>query len=230
MRRKLALVVSVLLTAPVMIGVGQQAMAHQCTNDDPPECHDTPVYEDWRPNYVPLFDLTERDDEQRRNAQRWREECRNGDQERQQCAWFYGGTSARPYPTDVDNPRPNEVHVGYAANHCFLAEAAHDCDSHEDNEFGTHDPHGGAIYADVCLATNPDSKYCDDGLEDTQVGVTVVDHLPCPLGCADEYHLVRPFDTEYTNEQMEDSQEATARIAADPVRHLCGHPEYSACP
>jgi hypothetical protein len=195
------------------------------------------VYEDWRPNYVPLFDLPDRDEQgegtegerQRRDAQRWREECANGDQERQQCAWYYGGFSVVPYDTDVDGPRPNEVHVGFAANHCFLAEAAHDCDSHEDNEFGTHDSHGGAIYADVCLSQNPDSKYCDDGLTDTQVGVTIVDHLTCPMGCADEYHVVRPFDIDYTERQMEGSQEAIARIAADPVRHVCGHPEHSSC-
>jgi len=236
MRRKIALLLPFIMAAGGVVGVSQ-ALAHQCTEDDPPECRETEVYEDWRPNYVPLFDLAEREEQgegtdgeqQRRDAQRWREECADDGQERQQCQWFYGGTSAMPYPTDVDNPRPNEVHAGYAANHCFLAEAAHDCDSHEDNEFGTHDPHGGAIYADVCLATNPDSKYCDDGVEDTQGGVTIVDHLTCPMGCADEYHVVRPLDSDYTARQMEDSQAAVETIAADPVRHLCGNPEHSSC-
>jgi hypothetical protein len=140
MRRKIALLVPVVMAAGLVVGVSQ-ALAHQCTEADPPECRETEVYEDWRPNYVPLFDLAEREEQgegtdgeqQRRDAQRWREECADDGQERQQCQWFYGGTSATPYPTDVDNPRPNEVHAGYAANHCFLAEAAHDCDNHEDN-------------------------------------------------------------------------------------------------
>jgi hypothetical protein len=81
----------------------------------------------------------------------------------------------------------------------------------------------------VCLATNPDSKYCDDGVEDTQVGVTIVDHLTCPMGCADEYHVVRPLDGDYTARQMEDSQAAVETIAADPVRHICGNPDHSSC-
>ena len=221
-----------------LVAVVGVADAHQCTEEpgekkkDPPTvvCHETPVYEDWRPNYVPLFDLTERDDEQRRDAQRWRDECSNDGEERQQCAWLYGGSSAQEYPSDGDGPRPNELHAGYAANHCFLAEAAHDCDSHEETEFGTHDSHGGAIYVDLCLTENPDSRRCDDGPSDTQAGVTVVDHLTCPLGCADEYHLVRPADTAYTTEQMEDSAVATGQIAADPVRHVCGYPGRTSCP
>lgn len=219
------------------------ADAHQC-GDKPTKkdnCHETPVYEDWRNNYVPLFDLADRDGEdgeqQRRDAQRWREECSNDGEERQQCAWAYGGSSAAPlasedgpYPTDPETgPRPNELHVGYAANHCFLAEQAHDCDSHEETEFGTHDSHGGAVYADVCVSENPDSRRCDDGVTDTQAGVTVVDHLECPGGCSDEYHVVRPADAEYTAEQMEDSEGALAYMAEDPQRHVCGYEEHSAC-
>lgn len=228
------MIVGSLLTA---MGV---ADAHQC-GDKPNKkdnCQETPVYEDWRSNYVPLFDLPDRDEQgegtdgeqQRRDAQRWRAECEDEGQERQQCAWAYGGSSAMEYPTDVDGPRPNELHVGYAANHCFLAEAAHDCDSHEETEFGTHDSHGGAVYADVCLTENPDSNLCDDGASDTQAGVTVVDHLTCPVGCADEYHAVRPADTEYTTNQMEDSAAAVETIAADPARHVCGYEGRTSCP
>jgi hypothetical protein len=257
MRRALALALSAAIAGGLLVlGIGI-AEAHQCPEgaeepagdskqkkekksqpgDPADECHETAVYEDWRPNYVPLFDLPDRAEQgegtegerQRRDAQRWREECSNGDQERQQCGWYYGGFSVTPYDTDIDGPRPNEVHVGFAANHCFLAEAAHDCDGHADNEFGTHDSHGGAIYADVCLTQNPDSKYCDDGASDTQAGVTIVDHLTCPTGCADEYHVVRPLDAEYTGRQMENSQSAAPGILADPQRHVCGYEEHSNC-
>lgn len=244
MHRKLATLLSLAVAAGVLGSIGT-ASAHQCPEGDTTseDCHETPVYDDWRPNYVPLFDLAEREhgdgssaEEERYDAQRWRDECANEGQERQQCAWFYGGTSVVPHEdTDSDSedellPRPNELHVGYAANHCFLAEGAHDCDSHEESEFGTHDSHGGAIYIDICLAENPDSKYCDDGLEDTQAGVTIVDHLTCPLGCFDEYHVVRPFDTAYTEEQMADSAEAIEAIGQDPQRHICGYEDQgSAC-
>jgi hypothetical protein len=215
------------------LGAGA-AWAHQCPNGDTSskKCHDTKVYPDWRPNYLPLFDLDERDDESREEAQRWRQECADDGEERQMCAWFYGGTSGTPYDTDPNGvPRPNEVHVGFAATHCFLAEAAHDCDHHGDeDEFATHDSHGGAVYVDLCLTSYQPSKHCDDGLKDSQVGVTVVDHLDCPTGCVDEYHVVRPFDVEYTQNQAEDSVAATQRIAADPVTYVCGYPEHSACP
>lgn len=251
MRRPLAALLGALTISAALVGIGASiASAHQCPEGEPPdseECHDTPVYDDYRGNYVPLFDLADRDGEdgeaKRRDAQRWRSECSNGGQERQQCAWVYGGTSIQKYdPTDGGHsddpedellPRPNELHVGYAANHCFLAEAAHDCDGHNESEFGTHDSHGGAVYVDVCLSANPDSKHCDDGLEDTQVGVTVVDHLTCPVGCADEYHVVRPLDGEYTQRQMEDSAAAIDHLASDPVnhgrRHVCGYEENSYC-
>jgi hypothetical protein len=228
------LVVGSLLT---VMGVAE---AHQC-GDQPNKkdnCHETPVYEDWRPNYVPLFDLSERDqqgegtegEQQRRDAQRWRDECSDDGEERQQCAWAYGGTSAQEYPSDVEGRRPNELHVGYAANHCFLAEAAHDCDNHEESEFGTHDSHGGAIYVDACVSENPDSRRCDDGVSDTQAGVTVVDHLTCPAGCADEYHVVRPADSEYTTRQAEGSAAAVERIADDPRTHVCGYEGRTSCP
>ena len=237
--RKVVLVLAAAVVGSLLVSVGAGvAEAHQCSGKGKKRhCHETKVYEDWRPNYVPLFDLPDREqqgegtrgEKQRKDAQRWREECADDDQERQQCAWYYGGTSATQYDTDEEGPRPNEVHVGYAANHCFLAEAAHDCDHHDSDEFGTHDPHGGAIYADLCASKNPDSKYCNDGPTDTQVGVTVVDHLGCPFGCMDEYHVVRPLDQRYTERQMADSQRAVERIASDPQRHVCGYEAHSSC-
>jgi hypothetical protein len=246
MRRKLAVLFLVGVLGSMLVGA-RLADAHQCPEPkhdgkvkQSEECHETAVYDDWRPNYVPLFDLSDRDgddgEQQRRDAQRWREECADGDQERQQCAWYYGGTSIGgsvldgeydPYDTDEeDGPRPNELHVGFGATHCFLAEAAHDCDAHGDsNEFATHDSHGGATYVDVCLTSNPNSKYCDEGTKDTQVGVTAVDHLTCPMGCMDEYHVIRPLDTDYTAEQMADSQAAILAIPSDPLTYLCGYPD-----
>lgn len=235
MRRKLAALLMLTLTAGLFVGI-QAASAHQCPDAHVPDdsaCQDTAVYDDWRPNYVPLFDLADRNDEdgngeqQRRDAQRWRDECANGDQYRQQCAWLYGGQSVMPYDeSDPEgaSPRPNELHVGYAASHCFLAEGAHDCDSHgSGSEFDTHDSHGGALYTDVCLSENPDSKYCDDGIKDTQAGVTIVDHLTCPTGCFDEYHVVRPLDQEYTERQTANSAAAIETAANDPQRYLCGY-------
>lgn len=254
MRRKLATLLMFTLAAGMFVGI-RAASAHQCPDDwepDDPECEETAVYDDWRPNYVPLFDLPDREDQaddgegeqQRYDAQRWRDECNNDGEYRQQCFWMYGGQSVLSYPdsdghqhggdegeeaspTDALLSRPNEMHLGFAATHCFLAEGAHDCDRHgSGSEFDTHDSHGGALYADVCLAPNPDSKYCEEGLEDTQVGVTIVDHLTCPMGCFDEYHVVRPLDAAYTEEQMADSVTAIEVIAADPQRHICGYEEY----
>ena len=247
MRRKLALLLLLTLAGGLFGGI-RAASAHQCPDDwepDDPECQETDVYDDWRPNYVPLFDLPARDDQseggegeqQRYDAQRWRDECNNDGEYRQQCLWFYGGQSVMPHPEsdghhDGEEPedgllsRPNEAHVGYAATHCFLAEGAHDCDRHgADNEFDTHDSHGGAIYADVCTAENPDSKYCDDGLQDTQAGVTIVDHLDCPTGCLDEYHVVRPLDSEYTQAQMDATAAALEGIVSDPETYLLGYPK-----
>jgi hypothetical protein len=245
MRHKIGALLLLTITAALLVGI-QAASAHQCPNDyepDDPECQETAVYDDWRPNYVPLFDLSDRDGEtgeqQRYDAQRWRDECNKDGEYHQQCLWMYGGQSIIRYPETDDHhegeepsifdslfTRPNEVHVGYAATHCFLAEGAHDCDRHgAANEFDTHDSHGGALYADVCLSPNSESKYCEEGMSDTQAGVTIVDHLTCPLGCFDEYHVVRPLDTEYTQEQMDDSAVAIERAASDPQRHLCGYPD-----
>ena len=234
----LALVVSAFGT----VGAG----AHQCEDpDDPETCEQTDVMPNWRDgNYIPLFDLRDREDEdQRYDAQRWRDECDNGRydegtyQSRQMCFWAYGGSSLFPNrdsedPTDPNSYSPNEWHMGFAATHCFLQEAAHQCEDHEkERGEGVHDAHGGALYVDVCLSENPDSKYCDDGLEDTQVGVTIMDHNGCGVvvpvaACTDEYHVIRPFDTDYTEEQMTDSAEYIQRIIDDPELYLCGYEQY----
>lgn len=250
MRRKLAALLMLTMVGALLVGI-QSASAHQCEEDYPSEdaeCEETAVYDDWRPNYVPLFDLADRDqqedgsdgEQQRYDAQRWRDECNNDGEYRQQCLWLYGGQSI--VPDENSDPegydaidgifsRPNELHFGYSATHCFLAEGAHDCDRHgSGSEFDTHDSHGGALYADVCLSANDNSKYCDEGLKDTQAGVTIVDHLTCPMGCFDEYHVVRPFDQEYTEEQMADSVAATEAAASDPQRHICGYEDQgSSC-
>ena len=215
-------------------GMGS-ASAHQCKDGDTSKhCEDTQVYDDWRPNLVPVFDLPERDDESREDAQRWRQECEDDGEYRQECVWVYGGQSGMVYETDPDGtPRPNELHAGVAATHCFIAEAAHDCDRHADvseGEFETHDSHGGAAYVDACFAAYEASQHCDDGLADTQVGVTVVDHLDCPIGCFDEYHVVRPFDQPYTQAQVDDSVVTAQAIAADPKTFVCGYPEHTTCP
>lgn len=246
MRQKLALLFMFVVVAATL-GVISVASAHQCPKDyqpNDPKCRETAVYDDWRPNYIPLFDLPGRDGrdgkQQRYDAQRWRDECNNDGEYRQQCAWLYGGQSVMPYedsdPAEVDPvdgifSRPNELHVGYAATHCFLAEGAHDCDRHgSGSEFDTHDSHGGAVYADVCVSANADSKYCRRGMKDTQVGVTIVDHLTCPTGCFDEYHVVRPADKKYRTKQRNATGESVQRIADDPVRHACGYENKgSAC-
>lgn len=238
MRKRMSVVLLALISAAIIVpGV---AGAHECTDpNDPSTCQDSEVVDSWRDgNYIPLFDLEDRDDEQqRKDAQRWREECEKGSpnqpgyESQQQCLWVYGGQSV--IPNENGGQAPNELHVGFAASHCFLAEAQHQCDQegHDPRGEGTHDKHGGAIYADVCLTENAESKYCDDGMKDTQVGVTIMDHLSCGVivpivACIDEYHVIRPFDDAYTAEQMEDSQEYIARIASDPELYLCGKPEY----
>lgn len=235
MRRSTMMLAAVALA---MLGFGALADAHECTYDDEGnevECHESPVAPHWRDgNYVPLFDLEDRDDEQQRaDAQRWREECQGYREDgtyssNQQCAWVYGGTSLFE---QYGEQAPNELHVGFAASHCFLFEFAHDCSDHsaEAGE-GVHDKHGGAVYADVCLTENRESKYCDDGMTDTQVGLTVMDHLGCGyivpiVSCIDEYHVIRPFDQAYTEEQMADSQEYVGRIIDDPELYLCGYRE-----
>jgi hypothetical protein len=41
--------------------------------------------------------------------------------------------------------------------------------------------------------------------------------------CFDEYHVVRPLDSAYTMEQMEESQEQIGQILDDPGTYLCGY-------
>lgn len=236
MRKLTAVVIGGLLVVGGLGGIRQAAQAHVC--DDPQNqatCEDTPVMPNWRDNYVPLFDLENRNDEQQRyDAQRWRDECDN----QQQCVWAETGTSLFETGSllDGDPPEglgsPNEAHIGMAASHCFLAEAAHQCEDHDPaSGEGVHDAHGGAVYADACLTQNSDpatNKWCNDGMTDTQVGVTIMDHNPCGtlipiVACTDEYHVIRPFDQPYTDAQKADSQAALAAIVADPATYICGH-------
>jgi hypothetical protein len=230
------------LAGVLVVGPGA-AVAHECWPADqpPPDyderreqywsdgdqvCRDAWIVPNWRENYVPLFGLEDRHDpEQRADAQRWRTECNPRTNEYQQmCMWNYGGFSLFPDPGDPGNA-PNEWHVGFAATHCFLFEAAHQCEDHASTYGeGVHDTHGGAIYVDVCLSPNPESRYCRRGIEDTQAGVTIVDHLGCvPAGCFDEYHVVRPLDTAYTQRQLANSERELRFNAAHPGHYVCGH-------
>jgi len=227
--RKLALVVAGLVFVLVGFAVmAPRAEAHECTYDENGEvieCHPADVYPDWRPNYVPVMDLEDRnDEEQKRDAQRWRDE--NGC-DTQFCVW------AKPSGSVDDESGPATLHAGSAGDHSLL-EGAHSDEGHEDNEFGNHDTHGGSIYADMCAGSDAGTSYdgqageCE-GPEDTQVGITIVDHLTCPMGCADEYHVVRPLDQDYTQTQVDNSVRDTQTAVSDPQRHLCGYEQHSAC-
>ena len=44
--------------------------------------------------------------------------------------------------------------------------------------------------------------------------------------CTDEYKVVRPLDTEYTQAQMANTQEDTQAILDDPYLWLCGYEQY----
>lgn len=258
-RTTTAAILVALLTIGTAAVTGRTALAHQCTTttadeadshpgqghgqgqgqghgygqpdaEEPQEpeetCGPTDVYPNWRDNYVPLFDLADREDEQqRRDAQRWRDE--NGC-DTQFCTW------ADPSVSVNDPEGPATLHAGIAGDHT-LTEGAHDDEGHDGSEFGNHDSHGGAVYADVCAGTDAGTSHegqagACTGPQDTQVGITVVDHLDCPAGCADEYHVVRPLDPAYTEEQASDSQRDLAAVAADPQRWACGYEEQgSAC-
>lgn len=244
-RTATAAALAVLLTIGTATIVDRTALAHQCstTTEEPDphpgrghgrpgteepaeECGPTDVYPNWRGNYVPLFDLADRDDEQqRRDAQRWRDE--NGC-DSQFCTW------ADPSASVNDPEGPATLHAGIAGDHT-LTEGAHADEGHADSEFGNHDSHGGAVYVDVCAGTDAGTSHegqagACTGPQDTQVGITVVDHLPCPAGCADEYHVVRPADPAYTQEQVNDSQRDIGEVAADPQRWACGYEEQgSSC-
>ncbi len=227
-KRFVAVIVLSLVLGPAAGGL-PEVLAHECGYDEehPEECRETPVVDNWRDNYIPLFDLEDRDDpEQRRDAQRWREECQRDGEHRQMCVWSYGGFSVVP---DDGDASPNEWHLGVAATHCFLFELAHQCEEHDaSQEEGVHDTHGGALYVSICLTPNAESRRCSEGMEGTEAGVTIIDHFPCGMivpivSCIDEYHIVRPFDDEYTARQMDNSQDAIELIVADPRRYLCGY-------
>jgi hypothetical protein len=278
MRRRLVTLI-LLVLALALIG-GAAAFAHECNDPAETDCHTTPVVPDWRGgNYIPLFDIDrdcDRDgtnpdeadcadtgghdsdgdgdidgDDQRYDAQRWRDECvqPDGYEANQFCVWADFGTSG--FADTTEDPEPNEIHIGSAGSHCFLFEFAHQCEDHykggnpsescegyppgECPSEGVHDAHGGSVYADFCFAKNADSKWCDDGMEDTQVAATVMDHNPCGapvpvVACIDEYHVIRPFDQAYTTEQMDDSAERATEISEDPATYTCGRegfPDYT---
>ena len=229
MKRRLAMLVLGVLTLTLVTGAGT-ASAHECSPDESEPCHPTPVYPNWRPQYVPLLGVNdsrcedETCKENRRDAQRWRDEW-NCDT--QFCIWLKFGFS-------FDDGSPQSVHGGAAGDHS-LFEAAHSSEGHGTEE-GNHDAHGGAIYYDLCLAGDAGTSYEDqagacDGVEDTQVGLTILDHNPCgvppfpgvPFPCIDEYHVVRPFDADYSTEQMEESQEQIQQDMEDPESYLCGY-------
>lgn len=235
MRRRIATLAALIVLVGAL-GSLTAALAHECTTDPDTgqeECHPTPVYPNWRPNRVPVLGLDNRDDpEQRREAQRWRDEwgCRQ-----QFCVWL-------DFSNSVNSGTPNEIHAGMAGDHSFLGEAAHQSEGHGTNE-GNHDSHGGALYADICLAEDEGTSYqgmpgeCDEGLEDTQVGLTVLDHNPCPA-CEDNYHLVRPFDNDcedadqpshrrYCNERMfQNSMNEIQFDVTHPVTWFCGYRDH----
>jgi len=240
---RLGLLVTLVLGSVAV--VGPAALAHDCedvngdgTIDQETECGPTPAYAGWRPNWVPLFDVPDRQDdvdgrqgdesptdESRRTHQRWRDEygCTNS-----MCIW------ADPAYSTADDMSPNTVHAGIAADHCW-GEGFHDCEGHTAGSEGTHDGHGGTIYADICLSE--DSHYygdqqdvgCEDA-NDSEVGIVIVDHLSCTFGCQDEYHVIRPTDPEYTQRQMEETPNDTQYIADHPDDWLCGYDGYGDCP
>ena len=223
------------------------AFAHDCPKGAPPDspaCRSTPPYGGWRPNWIPLFDVPDRQDdvegeagsptdESRRTYQRWRDEygCSGS-----MCVWFEPSLSA-PGPDGAGDGQPRSVHTGIAADHTWL-EGFHQSEGHVTGSEGTHDGHGGTVYADVCLAEDThdygdkEDVGCDErGVEDTEVGVVVVDHLGCTFGCQDEYHVVRPFDAAYTQAQLEETPKDAQYDAEHPDDWLCGYDGYGdSCP
>jgi hypothetical protein len=223
MRRGLGILLGAAMALGALGGM-RMADAHECGDvNDPSTCEDTAVAPNWRDGYVPLFGLADRDDDQeRREAQRWRDEygC-----DAQHCVWVKQNSS-------VDGGAPTAVHAGTAADHSMF-EVAHQSEDHREGTESNHDAHGGAIYADVCASSEEDTSYegqagaCQDP-SDTQVGVTLVDHNPCStvlpyVSCTDEYHVVRPLDTDYTQQQLQNTASDTQAIADDPRGYLCGH-------
>ena len=230
------------------LAIAPLAAAHDCadsTKAKKSECQPTPAYGGWRPNWVPLFDVPDRQDdvdgyqdgerptdESTRTHQRWRDEYGCQDQ---MCIWADPNLSTPPVDGSEDDGSPRSLHTGIAADHSF-GEGFHESEDHVPEEEGTHDGHGGTIYADVCLAE--DTHYTGDKADtgcadanDSEVGVVVTDHLDCTFGCQDEYHIVRPTDPEYTQRQMEESQKDAQYDAEHPDDWLCGYDGYGAnCP
>lgn len=235
------------LLALVVLGslaVVPTALAHDCRDrnrdgrvDQEKECGSTPPYGGWRPNWVPLFDVPDREDdvdgeyaeasptdESRRTYQRWRDEYGCEDPF---CVW------ASPNVSVADSPR--SVHAGVAADHCWT-EGFHDCEDHLAGSESTHDGHGGTIYADVCLAEDThyygakrDTGCADEN--DSEVGFVIVDHLSCTFGCQDEYHIVRPTDPEFTQRQIEETPTDAQYDVEHPDDWLCGYDGYGPdCP
>jgi len=229
---KIRTMVGLAFIAATVVGSGlvlgsSTAYAHECTYDpdtgEEIECHDTPVADDWRGNFVPVAGVNDRE-ESRKETQRWRDEygC-----DTQYCQWVN-------YQGSVSDGSPQSVHAGMAADHSMF-EAAHSSEQHDEGEFNNHDSHGGALYVDICVTSDEGTSYEDhpgacEGPEDTQAGYTHVDHLTCPMGCLDEYHVVKPLDPEYTQEQADNSIAEAQADVADPKRWLCGYEEKgSAC-
>jgi hypothetical protein len=244
--RRYAVVVAMLVVAAGVLGVSlRDAVAHEC--DKPKHgqrteaCHPTPLVHGWRGSFVPLFGVNgvrcDNADpscyDRRSREQRWREEwgC-----DTQYCFWLKWGQSAPA----ISDGNPQSLHAGMAADHS-MTEAAHESSYHGPGE-SNHKAHGGSAYADICVASDKGTSYQHQpgactGPKDTQVGFNVVDHDPCglpvnprkptdvgiPIPCSDEYHVVRPLDTPYTQQQMAESQAETQRYANNPQEWLCGY-------
>src|SRR5688572_5307288 len=93
-RKLLAIALPMIIALGGVTGVG----AHEC-DPNTGECKSTTQVGNWRGNYIPLFDLADRDDElELDRAQRWRDKCQgyNTDGEyynNQFCIWSDFGTS-----------------------------------------------------------------------------------------------------------------------------------------
>jgi hypothetical protein len=237
MRRTLAALFLVMAVAAVA-GI-HEAAAHECQpvkkGSKKQTCHATPVVPNWRGSYIPLFGVNDvrcdvRDKachDRRAEQQRWRDEwgC-----DTQYCFWFKWGQSAPPF----GDGSPQSIHTGMAADHS-MTEDAHSAQGHGTDE-GNHDTHGGSVFVDLCLASDQGTSYQGKpgacaGPRDTQVGFNIVDHDPCgppqpgdiPVPCSDEYHVIRPLDPEYTQEQNEQDRAEIQRYAENPGEWLCGY-------
>lgn len=241
MRRRIVGGVLAAVTVVAGLAIVPAVLAHECLDQngdgrfDDWECQPSKVWGGWRPNWVPLFDYPDRDDrtgadgrpadqDERRTYQRWRDEYGCYDQ---MCIWILPNWS-------FTDGSPRSIHAGVAADHS-LAEGFHESEDHGPSE-DNHDTHGGTIYADVCLAE--DTHYtgtrrdigCKD-MEDTEIGIVVVDHLDCTFGCQDEYQIIRPLDMAFTMAQIDRIPGGLQWRLENPDIWLCGYPGYgSNCP